>query len=54
MKKYKFKSITEIEKQSQMNKKYDFVPYEGLIKEKEYKIKKNKIVILEKGEKYYE
>ena len=54
MNKYNFKSITEIKKKSQKNKKYDFTPCEECIREKESKINKNKIVILKKGERYNE
>lgn len=53
MKKYKFKSITEIEKQSQMNKKYDFKPCEECMK-KESQTNNDKIVILKKEIKYNE
>ena len=51
MSKYNFKSITEIEKQSQKNKKYDFAPCEECMKEKDYQVNEKKIVILAKGEK---
>lgn len=48
MDKYNFKSIIEIEKKSQKNKKYDFVPHEECIKDKESEFIENKIVILKK------